>query len=347
MKSLRFLAFSMTVLAAPALWAQSAATVPQGYITLNVTAGTGSARNLSVLSFPLQEVGTLTGQMSGRLTGVTANTLSNSAAGWSAGALSAAATPYYIKLTSGSASGRIFLISTATANTATTVTIDSVDAATTDLTTLSIQTGASGDTYEICAADTILSALGTPATTSILDGSSAAAADQIQVYSPSSGWLSYYYNTTSGWVRVGPPIASGNTVIRPDTAVLYNRLAATPLTFILMGRVPTVDRKATVANSGVTVLSNCWPLDSSLSNSNIRNLPGWVTGSSTTADYVQIFSAANGWRQFYHNGTNWLRVGPPIVSDNEPIPAGAAVIITKRGSATGQAVLTQALPYSL
>ncbi len=81
-------------------------TVPAGYFTVNIAAGLGTSGVISVVSFPLQATATASGQMVGQITGVTANTITNSNAGWTAGQLSVVATPYLIQFTSGTAQGR-------------------------------------------------------------------------------------------------------------------------------------------------------------------------------------------------------------------------------------------------
>lgn len=167
------------------------------------------------------------------------------------------------------------------------------------------------------------------------------------MYSSANGWLSYYYNNTSGWLRVGPPIPSGNVVVMPNSIVLYSRLGSTGLTLSLVGRVPSIQRTNLVGNNGVTTVAS-WPADTTLAATGIQNLPGWQkTSSSSTSDTVQIYTASNGWREFYHNGTSWIRVGPPIVSDAEPVVAGSGLLIVKKGSVAGYTALTQVLPYSL
>ena len=333
------------------VWAQSN-TIPAGYFTVNINAGTGSSYSTSVLSFPLQQsadstVGGVlvgpTGQMVGQVTGITSTTITNTNAAWGAGQLSVAATPYLIQFTSGTATGRTFLISTTTANTATMLTLDSSE--TTDLTTLGIVPGT--DTYQIVAADTISSVFGTPASTGVLGGTSVSNADTIQIYN-GTVWKNYFYNTgTSSWTLSAPPINSNNVVIRPDTGVIYNRLANTPLSLVLMGQAPAIARQASVANSSITFLSNFWPTSTTLLTSNIQNIPGWVAGAFGTADTVLVFGSNNVWTQYYFNGTHWYQAAPPIVSDSVAIPAGSAVFLTKKASSAGQSILSQSLPYSL
>jgi hypothetical protein len=348
----QFRAISLAILfaIAPIGHAQTTAvTDPVGFVTVSAAAGTGATRTVSVLSFPLVSPEAITGVATGRITGVTANSISNSSAGWSAGALSVPATPYVIRITSGSAKGHTFLISTLTPNTATTVTIDSLEAAQVDLTTLGIVTGASGDTYAVYACDTLLTALGTPATTGVQGAASSAGADIVQLF-VSGFWQQYYYNTTNlRWQRVGPNSPSDNVPIRPDSAVLYSRLPASPLNLTVLGTVPVSDRKAMVNNSGVTFLSNSWPVNLTLGTSGIQLIPGWASAASynaATTDIVQMM--VNGfWVKYWHTGNNWKRVGPGSISDSVSIPVGSAFIIEKKTSAPGASQLVQTIPYSL
>ena len=328
--------------------ASASSTVPLGFLNLTIPAGDGISVATSCLSFPLQASASAQGQMTGVVTALTSNTLSNSSAGWMPGQLSQPSTPYLVQFTSGAALGRTLLISTAagTSNTATTLSLDAEDAGTVDLTNLGIVPGT--DTYQIIPADTLSSILGTPAKTGVLGGTNASQADQVQLYSSSSGWTSYYYNTNSGWTEVGPPLPAGNTVIRPDSAIIYLRRGTTPLVLTLTGRVPTVARQSSIFASGLSFISNFWPIDSTLGASGIATLPGWTAAaSSSAADLVQIYSTTNGWSQYFYNGANWIEVGPPIPSNGVVLPAGAAVILQKRETASGQALLSQPLPYSL
>jgi hypothetical protein len=318
-------------------------------VTVSAAAGTGITRTVSVLSFPLVSPEAITGVATGRITGVTANSISNSSAGWSPGALSVPATPYVIRITSGAAKGHTFLISTSTQNTATTVTIDSLESSQVNLMTLGVLTGASGDTYAIYACDTLSTALGTPGTTGIQGATSPVGADIVQMF-VSGFWQQYYYNTTnSRWQRVGPNSPSDNVPIRPDTAVLYSRLPASPLNLTVLGSVPVSDRKALVKNSGVTFLSNSWPVNLTLGTSGIHLIPGWASVANydaATTDIVQIM--VNGfWVKFWYTGNNWKRVGPGSISDSVSIPVGSALIIEKKSPASGTSQLVQNIPYSL
>jgi hypothetical protein len=327
----------------------SVSTVPSGYFTLTIPAGFGNSSSISVLSFPLQGIGGASGQMAGIISGITANTITNSNAVWTASQLSVPATPYLLQITSGTAAGRTFLLSTTVANTSTTVTLDPNDSIKTpDLTTLGIVTGT--DTYQIIPADTISGLFGTPATTGIVGGAgSSTNADLITV--STSGWNGYYYDTNSNhWLRLALPHTQGdNIVIRPDSGVIFNRFGTSALTITVAGQVPSVARQSLVANSGVTLFSNNWPVDQTLGTSNIQNLPGWISGSSaSTSDTVVLFNSVTGWRLYYYNGTHWIWSNPShAISDSIVIPAGSIGYITKQGATSGYAILTQNLPYSL
>ena len=322
---------------------QSVFTVPVGAVAIDIAAGTGSTRTLTAVSVPLLMNSTASGQVTGQITGVTSTTLSNSAAGWTPGQLSTAAIPYVMRMKSGAAAGRTFLVSATTANTATTVTVDAADAAA-DLTTLSIT---AGDKYEIIAVDTL--AILFPASSGVQGGTSAATADNILI-NKNGVWRTYYYNTTlNRWTQVslGNPDAS-NEPVRPDTALLYSRVANSSLSFTVLGTVPSVNRKVPVINSGVTFLANSWPTDVSLLSSGIQSLPGWVASSTaSTADKVQLLSGGV-YKTYYFDGTNWRQValGNPIKNGDLP-GATACVLFNKLGTASGTSVLSQSRPYSL
>jgi hypothetical protein len=345
MFSARSLAASAAILFAALtnLPAQSVTTTPVGAVTVNVAAGTGTAYATTALSFPLLDVPQASGQMVGQITGVTANTITNSNAGWQAGQLSTAAAPSLIQITSGQAQGRLLLISTSTANTATTVTLDAEEAAQVNLTSLGV---VAGDRYRIVACDTLSTLFGTPTSSGIRGGTAANLADQVQILVGGT-WRKYYFNTSSNaWVLVGPNAPSNNIPIRPDTAVIYSRLANTPLTFNLTGEVNSVRRQAAVRNNGVTYLSTGWPVDLTLGTSKFNEIPGWRTSTNpANADSVQVLVSGT-WRRYYHNGTQWLLAGPNAPSNGVVLQSGSAVMINRVGS-TGFSTLAQDLPYTL
>ncbi len=352
-----FAALLTTTFALPSVFAQETATTdPVGFVTVGVTAGTGAAKKNTLFSLPLLETESIDGQVAGTITEVTANTISNSNANWTAGALSNPATPYLIQITSGAAEGRMFLISSSAntggaiagaPNTATTVTVSSLDASQVDLTSLGIVTGT--DTYKIYACDTLSSFFGTPASSGVQGGSSAANADTIIAVVNGSSSTYFYSTTNNRWSRValGSPDSS-NVPLLPYYGIQYGRLANTPLSFVVTGSVPTIDRQVSIKNSGPTLLAQYWPADSTLGSLGLQNLPGWQTGSSASAADTVVLTSAGSANTYFYNGTNWKRValGSPN-ADDTVIPLGTTISIIKKGSAAGYSTLAQQTPYSL
>jgi hypothetical protein len=346
--------FASSVLLTGANGQTTATTDPVGFVTVGIAAGLGSAKKNTLFSVPLMETEEITGQVAGIITGVTASTISNSNAGWTAGALSQPATPFLIQITSGAAEGRLFLISSSantggaiagTANTGTTVTVSSIDTTQVNLTTLGIVAGT--DTYKIFACDTLSSFFGTPATSNVQGGTAAASADTIVAVSngvPST----YFYNTTSAkWVKVafGSPDAS-NVALLPYYGVQYSRLANTALSFVVTGQVPTQQREVAVKNSGTTVVSQFWPTDTTLGTSGLSSV---VTAGATATLADTVLLTANGVvSTYFYNGTNWKKVafGTPT-ADTTVLAIGTSMQIVRKGSASGYTTLSQALPYSL
>jgi len=324
-----------------------------GYVKINIAAGTGSTKKTSLVSIPLLDEAAIAGKITGRITGLTATTITSTGAGWTAGQLSTAATPHLLEITSGAAQGRMLLISTTAANTTETVTLSTEEATRVgDLRNLGITTGVeNGDTYRIRPVDTLSSFFGTPATTLIRGGTSASTADTISIVSNGQS-TTYFYNTgvtPNRWSRVslGSPDAS-NTPIPPYAGVQYARLANTALEFIVTGKVPSGQREVSVKNSGTTILSPYWPVSQTLAQLALQNTPNWVKSSSSGLADTVVLSSGGSLTTFFHDGTNWRRValGSPNANTNT-VPVGASIMINKRGSSGGYAAYENAAPYNL
>lgn len=322
---------------------------PFGYVKVSIAPGTGSSKTASLISIPLLEQASITGNASGLITGVTATTITSADAGWAPGELASASEPYLLEITSGAAQGRMLLLSTATANTSDTVTVDAVETARfNDLSSLGI---AHGDSYRIRPVDTLLSFFGTPQTTGVHGGVSAAAADTVTIVENGTA-TTYYYKTDANpprWTRVafGNPDAS-NTRISPHSGLQYSRLPATPLEFIATGTVPDGQRQVAVRNSGTTLLSSFWPVGQTLAGLSIQNLQNWGTGSSAAVADTVVMTTPAGAQTFFHDGSNWRRVafGNPVANTNS-VPVGASVMINRKGAASGFADFQQDSPYNL
>ena len=324
-------------------------TVPSGFFTLNIPAGTGTASTISALSFPLRGYSNVDGKVTGVVTGITASTITDSNARWTPGQLSIPATPYLIEFLTGSAAGRTFLLSISTNNSATTVTLDPNDSIQTpDLTAL-VSVGAQ---YQIIPADTISSIFGTPTSTGVVGGNgNSTNADQITILT--AGWTNYYFDTSTTpghWLRVAQPHTSGdNIVIRPDSGVYFSRFGTTPMTLTVAGQVPIVARQSLIPNGKPSSYGTSWPVDQTLSACNFQNIPGWVASSSvSTADTFVFFSPTAGWQTYFYNGAHWILSNPSqAISDSLVIPAGTWGYISKQGTLGTYAILKQAVPYSL
>ena len=317
-------------------------TDPVGFMEVNIAPGTGTTRALTILSFPLLNTTSVTGATVGQIASVTANTVTDTAAGWVPGELSVAASPKVIRITSGSALGLTFLISTSTSNTSTVVTLDNTE--TVDLTTLGI---VSGDTYKIFDCQTLASLFGTPATFAFLDNTNPDLADNVLLLI-SGAWTTFYYNTSlNRWTRrgFGSPVAT-NQPVKPESAVLFNRIGTGALSLLATGTVPTKSLSSIVQRSGLTFLANNWPTDGTLLASGIQNIANWQANADVnSAD--QVLLLVNGtWNTYWWNGTNWKKrgFGSPV-SDTQIITAGSGVLISKTVPASSDSLITLAPPY--
>lgn len=322
---------------------------PFGFVKVNIAAGTGTAKSTSLVSIPLLEEASITGNAAGFITGVAATTITSAGAGWAPGQLSAVATPHLLEITSGAAQGRMLLLSTAAANTADTVTVDAIETTrVSDLTSLGI---APGDSYKIRPVDTLKSFFGTPETSGILGGATSAVADTVTIVENGTA-TTYFYKTDANpprWTRVafGNPDAS-NIRISPQAGLQYARLPATPLQFIVTGKVPSGQRQAAVKNSGTTLLAPFWPVNQTLAGLSVQNLQNWTTGSSATNADTVVLTSGGQVATYFHDGSNWRRVafGNPLANTNV-VPAGASVMINKKGTAAGFTDYRQNAPYNL
>jgi hypothetical protein len=275
------------------------------------------------------------GIRAGRIESFSANTLTNSAGGWTTNLANPAA-PWFVRLTSGAAVGKLLDV---VANTATTLTLSGAD-----LTTLGLTAGV--DTFELVAGDTLFSLFGNNA---LLGGTSASTADNVQVRSGVS-WLAYYFDTNLGFWRrtIGPATNANNVLIRPGSGVqIIRRAPATTLTFT--GRVPALAFRVAVNNASSTVIHSGFPTDTTLGALALQTLlPGWRSMPTPTgADTLSLFNGT-GWVSYFHNGSFWQPTsGAPTNSDGQPIPAGALITIQRPGTAAGTTDLVRGLPYPL
>jgi len=330
--------------------AQSVTTVPVGAVTVTIAAGTGTVRNATIASFPLINSTVTSGVVSGTISSVTANTITCTGAGWTTSDLAQPAVPYMVKITGGVAAGRTFLVTGNTSDTLTISTSDGVSSTAVDLTQLGIVAGSSGDKFRIENADTLLTVFGAGDAVGAgvpLGNSNPNLADTIQMNVANSFQTYYYDPAQSAWINLASEAPSNNVVIRPDSAVIYNRLKNTPFTLTVSGSVPAANRRAIIRSGQITILSAYWPVDKTLSGFGLNQLSGWVSNANPSlADLLQIRQGAS-WQTYYHDGSHWINLASEVTSDNVVISPGTGLIVKKRALSGGALAFDQNLPYSL
>lgn len=319
---------------------------PVGGITLTVPVGQTRSFALPVLH---GAVGA--GKMLGRIEAVGSNFIDDSTAGWTSGVFSTTATPYYVRIKTGTSAGRVLLVS---ANTTTRITVNNDG---TDLTQCGIATGASGDVYEIVLADTLFNLFGS---TALQGGADATSADTVQTWTGAS-WLVFYYNTTrSRWERNTDTAVSPSRdtfLLRPDRAIMITRRGLTDLTLRFTGRVPDVAARYFNTRPGVTFLSTGLPVDTTLGTLALQTrAPGWQAGTapataSSDSDLVQVWTGAS-WTIFYYDSGfgHWQRnIDNGTNRDTFVIPAGRPVMIRRlsAGATAADAVISFPMTYTI
>lgn len=336
--------------ASTAVSAQVAASRPVGYLVQTIPAG--QTRSFSV---PFDADTSSQPHAIGRLTAVGANYLENSAAAWTPGAFSTAAAPYFVRLTSGAHTGRIFRIS-APDNTATRLYVSDDGMG---LATLGLETGANGASFEIIPGDTLASFFGTtaPTNTLVVQGAAdPATADIVQVWG-GAAWLNFYYNTTwQRWARdsdVPADPGRDNFLLRPDRGVMITRRGTTPLELLVVGRVLNTPQRAFHARSenALTFLATMQTTDRTLGQLALQSgtrSQAW-RGASDPADADLLFVwAGAGWHTFFFNTAPaagyWQRVGDPENRDTYLIKAGTPVFVQRRAAGLSAADKTISFP---
>jgi hypothetical protein len=341
--------FSLAVFTPASLFAF--ATVPQGAMSYTIAAGSLASPKITVFSVPLRDSvpqfayndGTktgYTGASSGFITSLAAGpvadtqVISVAGAGWDPLQFRNAAQPYALRVMSGTSVGRtVIILANRTEHTSTSVVIGNQSVP---------LTVAAGDRFEIFPIETLATFFADMVDQNvILKSTSFDTADFVQIHNGSI-WQTYFHNGTR-WRLQGANLDSNNVVIRPDSAVIFGRRGATPINFTALGTVPSTDIKVVVRNSGVTPISNVFPVNRNLSTFGFQTQAGWASsGTFANADKVQIHNGTL-WQTFYHN-TQWLQSG---LNSNPSVLATRPTIVVKVGSATGSSVYNFPIPYNL
>lgn len=332
----------------------SVSTTPVGFVTINISAGTGTTRKSSLVSVPLltwdttlPSRGTVSSVKDSKtIVFTTSNTSDSGSAVLPQGSLSNPASPFLVRFVSGDAEGHMLLVSTTTPNTTTELTLADPHDSNLNLAQMGVKPG---DKFSIHPCDTLLSFFGTPQSTGIRGGTSAVNADNITMIFNGSASTYFYSTSLNRWARVGlgNPNAN-NTPILPYYGIQYGRLDPTPLQLIAIGEVPTGKRKVKIRANGSTLLASYWPVDTTLASSPIRGIPSWRVGANTTlADRISLVINGSS-SSFFHNGSSWRRVslGNPL-GDNQTFPLAGATMLSKTTPNTTTAItLEDTPPYS-
>lgn len=326
--------------------AQSVTTTPVGAMTVTIAQAPVGGTKITTFSpcLRLPIPGTLSGKAVGTLTGVTSTAFSDSTASWAAGGLSQAATPYFIKLTSGVAVGAMWQVSTSSANTATTVNILSLGGRD------PVTVGASvGDTYELIPADTLVTLFA--GFEAAIGGANMDLADNVKIHDGSS-WRTFYYNSTEGvqqWREGSSSFNRNNIIVRPNSGVIYMRRGQTSLTLTMIGNVVTGSEKFVVPASGASFIGGVHPVDRQVVSLNLHQMQGFVvnSGDLNAADKIRFYDGSS-WRLLNYNGTQWREGSSSFNRNTLVVPAGTPIIVERGSGATGNAVLASVpVPYTL
>ncbi|MDF3057004.1 MAG: hypothetical protein K0R17_1219 [Rariglobus sp.] len=318
--------------------AQSVATVPVGAITLTIgAASSASSPKYTYLNLPLLNDATYTSKVSA----VSSNTITLSVG---VSGTYNSTNPHLLRIDTGSNKGTYFTISSNSGSQLTVVNSGM------DLSQVIPITGSEGPAVSIIPADTLNSFFGNL----VLGGSSASAADQVWVWLPATGqYAKYYYNTlNSRWQEITFQTPSNNTVLRPDSGIVYMRRATQSLDITMTGVVPATQVRPHVRASGYTLASGGFPVNQTLLNMGLHTNVEWIKGTSASAtDQVWVWQAGSGqYAKYYYNSNNsrWQEVVFNTNSNSVSIPSGTAFFI-KRASATGSSnsLMSIEAPYTL
>lgn len=326
----------------PSIGLSQANTPPVGVVLYTLTSGAATPIGMPLLG---------DSAFSGAISAVSPNTLNTTDATWTAGQFAQAGVPYFALILSGGQTGRLLLV---TANTANSVTLGT---GTTNLTgdaTTPAFSVAVGDRFELFPGDTLATLFGDGSVQNpvqLQKGTSAFAADSVQIFNGVK-WVSYYFHSTLNyWVNASGAAANqNNLVLHPETGLMIGRRGSTT-TIALSGRAPATNLVTRIAGGTTSSVAVRFPTDTTLGALNFSNPGTWVASDSPlSADRVNLFNGVK-WVAFYKTitGSIWKQAGGDESDQGaKVIPAGSAVLIQKQGAAAdSSSFFTQALPYSL
>jgi uncharacterized protein (TIGR02597 family) len=329
--------------------AQSVATTPVGAMTYSFPATT--AVTTTYISIPLTNAAVYTGPVAS----VTANVITFSGTPFAANGLTGAGNPHFARIATGAQAGRTILI---TANTTNSITVDTTDnsSQTTALTTSGFAVAAN-DRIEIIVGDTLASLFGDGTAGNALvfvGGTISGNSDTVAIYNRSTAVFDTYFFSTSSsfWRKSNVSTNANSLVIYPESAIAITRRASRPATsLVLTGDVPAVSVKTkTLGSNSAFYTSTRYPTDVTLGALNLSN---WTKANiSGQADTIAIYNSSTAKFDTYFqraDNNEWrLSGGPTTNQSGVNIPAGAMIVVLRRGTLSGVSTFTSsAIPYTL
>ena len=311
----------------------------------------------TALSFPLYAT-PVSAALMARLTDTGPNFIEASGAGWTSATLGDGSQPHYVRIRSGASAGRVLPVQAA-AGAENRLLVDSGGL---PLARSGVATGTAGDAFEVLAAQTLAGAF---QGVTLVQGTAAAEADQVQVWSGAT-WISFYKHATRNrWEAehdaAGTP-ARDAYALRPDRGLRVRRGNTGPAVLYVhhAGRVADTAVRIVHERPGSTFVALGLPVDSTLASIDPGLgggvAGGWRTGASpatasTTADLLMVWNpGGNRWTvSFKNTGTaRWeeARDGAQMVRDEWVIPAGQPLLVRRVGEAGAQLIAVP-LPYSV
>jgi uncharacterized protein (TIGR02597 family) len=335
-------AAALCTLAVSASAQTTATTIPAGFITKTIPAAVSATTPSNVaLSIPLYKAASFVGAVSS-VDNTTTVALGGAAFTTGQFNFSTTTQPYLLRVKTGSAVGRFFLIST---NTATQVTVDLTGTNIADIGTVAPV----GTQCEVVASNTLGNVFGDASSPPTLrSGATANDADNVLIWN-GSAWDTYFWTGTI-WRRTGGADRTHTPIYPDDGVFVVHKDTAAAATITMLGTVPSTAEKSDIYANGSTFLANRFPTDTTLGGLGLHLLPAWVAGNTAAAsDNVLLWNEATGaWDTYFWTGTVgtpnniWKRTGTTDRSST-PIPAGTSVFLTHTGVLE---TLAQALPYT-
>lgn len=317
------------MLAAASAWAQTPSNTA-GYQTYTLPATTTAT--VVYLSVPMKAPMALSGTPSA----VSADTITVATADWVAGAY-AGTRPYYVHVQSGAQAGRVMRV---VANTSTQLTLDTTDNSpqTTSLTTTGFAMSTT-DNFELRVGHTLATFFG--ATAAAIPLTTTGTPDTVSLWNwRLNAFDTYSFDSAGANTWVDSAGANANDTMIPPNATLAiargpNHVAAQ---LVVLGEVPTIAPLVKANRGGPGYYGTELPVDLTFSQLVLGST--WLKSSSAfTADTVSLYSTTLAkWESYYQQTDgSWRKSGSTDVQDSTVIPAGSALVFTRRGSVSGSA----------